>query len=241
MNTSNILYGKVLVAAGDSFTEGDFNSFVDENGKSGKDSPVIYDKELGMYKTYPWWIAQRNHMSVVNEAKCGSILALSRSHLDNKDQVPIENKLPFSLHRYQNLPDHIDYLILEFGLNDMYDTYLGDLEDTTNETFYGAWNVVYEYLITKYPYTKIATIISDSYLTADYRIAIIETAVRWGIPYLDLWSDPGLQATMKKGGMCQRAVELRTAQYHVSPTNAHPNVKAHEARSAQIEAFLRRI
>ena len=46
---SNILYGKKLVACGDSFTEGDFSGFVDENGLSGKDSPVIYDKKRKMY------------------------------------------------------------------------------------------------------------------------------------------------------------------------------------------------
>ena len=44
----------------------------------------------------------------------------------------------------------------------MCDTYLGSLEDQTIETIYGAWNVVYEYLITKYPYTKIGTIINDA-------------------------------------------------------------------------------
>ena len=98
MDNHNILFGKTLVAAGDSFTEGDFTGFVDFNGLRGKDSPVIYDSKQGMYKTYPWWIGKRNHMRVVNEAICGSILSLSKSHLEIKDTIPIDTKFPFALH-----------------------------------------------------------------------------------------------------------------------------------------------
>ena len=45
----NVLHGKKWVACGDSYTAGNFTGFVDENGLSGKNSPVIYDAEMEMY------------------------------------------------------------------------------------------------------------------------------------------------------------------------------------------------
>lgn len=105
----NILKGKKWTACGDSFTEGDFTGFVDENGLSGKNSPVIYDGNRGMYKTYPWWIAERNNMELVNEAKCGSKF----TNVDNATSGNV-----FSL-RYKNVPLDSDYITFMFGLNEV--------------------------------------------------------------------------------------------------------------------------
>ena len=66
LQASNVLWGKKYIACGDSFTEGDFNHWVDENGLAKRESPVIYDKEWGMYKTYPWQIGKRNNMTIIN-------------------------------------------------------------------------------------------------------------------------------------------------------------------------------
>ncbi len=104
MLDSNILYGKKLVACGDSFTEGDFVGFVDKEGKSGKNSSYLYDQNRGMYKTYPWWIAERNNMTLINEAICGSIMALSKEYLQSPDTIDIGTKYPFSLERYKKVP-----------------------------------------------------------------------------------------------------------------------------------------
>ena len=206
---------------------------------SGTNSPVIYDKVLKTYKTYPWWIADRNNMTLVNEAKCGSIMAISNLHLNEPDTYPITKNNPFSYARYKNLPDKIDYLTLMFGLNDMVQTDLGTIDDTTNETFYGAYNVVLRYLIEKYPYTKIGLIVSNSYLSEEYRIAIKEVGKKWGIPYLDLMDDLSVPMTLSKTGACAEAINLRKSQFIVSENNGHPNVKAHEYQSTYIENFLR--
>ena len=48
---TNYLYGKKYVALGDSLTDGDFNSYVDENGLENRKSPNVYDTELKMCKT----------------------------------------------------------------------------------------------------------------------------------------------------------------------------------------------
>lgn len=238
---SNILYGKKLVVCGDSFTQGDFTGFVDENGLQGKDSPVIFDPKQQMYKTYPWWIAERNDMELVNEALCGSTMALSKAHLADPEHVDISDRSPFALERYKKVPLDADYILLQFGLNDMHNTHLGSIDDETNETFFGGFNVVFEYFLTHIPYAKIGTVISNSGLNESYRQAIIAVSKKWGIPYLDLAGDDAIQATLKKNGMCEKAIELRNKVYHVSQKNMHPNLMGHKMISTAYEAFLRRI
>lgn len=92
---SNVLYGKKYVACGDSFTAG--------AGLTGDD----YDHDLGTVKSYPWWIAKRNGMTLVNEAISGS------------DFTNIEGaNNPFSVERYLAVPNDVDYITLMFGLNE---------------------------------------------------------------------------------------------------------------------------
>ena len=238
---SNVLFGKTLIACGDSFTEGDFSGWKDPDGKNPKESPLVYDSELGVYKTYPWWIAKRNNMKLKNFAKCGGTIAISKEHLADPENVEIGSRHPFSYETYKNLGDDVDYILIMYGLNDMYHTNLGTIDDETNETFYGAFNVVYRYLITKYPFAKIGAIVCNAYLSDEYAEAVRETAVKWGIPYLDLLKDTGISTTLNKKGMCAEAVEIRNAQFHVSEKNRHPNHKAHELMSTYVEDFLRKI
>lgn len=238
VHRDNALWGKTLVACGDSFTEGDFTGYTDADGLSGFNSPELYDRVRACYKTYPWWIAERNNMMLLNEAKCGSTMALTRNYLTDPTTYPITASNPFSYERYKNLPDNIDYLTIMFGLNDMVACNLGNINDTTNETFYGAFNVVLRYLIEKYPFTKIGLIISNSYLSQEFRAAIKEVGVKWGIPCLDLMSE-NCPMTLSRSGACAEAINLRKSQFEVSETNGHPNIKAHEYESTFIEHFLR--
>lgn len=80
LKTTNVLFGKKYISCGDSFTEGDFSGYVDSEGHSGKNSTELYDTTLKMYKTYPYWIAKRNGMTLINEAKCGSVLPYSAEY-----------------------------------------------------------------------------------------------------------------------------------------------------------------
>lgn len=231
-SNGNVLFGKKLVACGDSFTEGDFTGYTDENGLSGKNSPIIYDKVRGMYKTYPWWIAERNNMILVNEAKCGTTMTY----------IP-EYTNAFSETRYKNLPKDADYILIKFGINDETghkNAPLGTIDDTTNATFYGAWNVILEYLITNHPWAKIGIIVTNG-TSENYANAIRESAKKWGIPYLDEANGenvPLLNRT-NKSYVCKKAKDLRDAQMKVGETNGHPNVKAHEYESTIVENFLR--
>lgn len=226
--SGGVLYGKKYVACGDSFTEGDFtNASEDERAEA-------YDDELGMYKTYPWQIAQRNGMILVNEAKCGSTM-----YNNGKANA-------FSVSRYKEIPTDADYITLCFGLNEESNLsdILGTSADTTNATVWGAWNVVLEYLITNLPYAKIGIIIPDAWTSSTMRNALIEIARYWGIPYLDLKGDdtvPLLISSKIGYTVNSKAVELRRQAFCVDPASGdtHPNLKGHAYRSTIIENFMR--
>ena len=226
----NCLWGKKYVACGDSFTQGDFSNYTDASGKSGTASDA-YDPTMSMYKTYPWWIAQRNRMALVNEALCGSTMYNNGT------------TSAFSVSRYTQIPLDADYITLCFGLNET-SAPLGTLSDSTNDTVIGAWNVVLEYLITNLPYAKIGIIIPDAWCTAAMRQALISVAEYWGIPYLDTTGDPAVPLLIggKRGSsttMSAKAISLRNEAFQVSAEDSHPNLKAHEYRSTVIEHFLR--
>lgn len=228
----NILKGKKWTACGDSFTEGDFTGFIDENGLSGKNSPVIYDGNRGMYKTYPWWIAERNNMELVNEAKCGSKF----TNVDNATSGNV-----FSL-RYKNVPLDSDYITFMFGLNEvgLTDAQIGTESDSDITTLWGAYNVIFEYFLTNAPKAKMMVIIPDAWMNKKYADATKAICDHWGIVCRDLKFDTSV--TMGIGGrsnVSSKATELRDKAFKVTDKNSHPNVVAHEYRSTVIESWMR--
>lgn len=233
---SNILYGKKWAACGDSFTAGDFTNYVDKDGNSGRNSDA-FDEESGHYKTYPWWIGNRNDMEIQWLAMGGN------------DFTNIEGATrPFSdpattYYNYTQIANDCDYITLMFGLNEngLTTEQIGTKTDSDNTTLWGAYNVVLEAILTANPTVKIGIIISDDGLAAAYHDALIEIAKYWGIPYLDLRN--GTQIPMMIGGrldeVSQVAKTLRNNAFKCSAEDVHPNVVAHEYRSTVIENFLR--
>lgn len=223
MLNSNLLWGKKYVACGDSFTEGAYSSKTEET----------WSDKYQTYKTYPFWIASRNNMTLVNEAKSGS---------DFTNISGAQN--PFSVSRYKEVPTDADYITLMFGLNETGigadSALIGTSADTTNATLWGAYNIVFEYFLTNMPYAKIGVIIADAWMTSTYANAVKEICKYWGIPYLDLKGD---DVPMGIGGRytatSSKARELRNNAFQVSADDSHPNIKAHEYRSTIIENFLR--
>lgn len=220
LQESNCLWGKKYVACGDSYTAGTFSDKSENN----------WDSQMQAYKTYPWWIASRNHMVLVNEAVSGSTM-----HDDG-------NGNGFCVSRYQQIPADAEYITLCFGLNEL-EANVGTLEDITGETVLGAWNLVLEYLITNHPYAKIGVLIPDGWCTQEMRDAIVSAAKYWGIPYLDLKGED--KVPLMIGGrygdtdVSERAVALRNGAFQMSEADLHPNVKGHEYRATVIEHFLR--
>lgn len=231
---SNVLWGKKWFATGDSFTSGGSV----EDDKYFTDGP--YE---GKIKTYPLFIARRNNMDCINDAISGSIMALSKNHLADPENVDINTKRPFSYQRYLSIPEDVDYITLWFGINDASNTNLGTIDDTTNETFYGAWNVVMEWILTNRPWAHVGIIITNGSSKA-YREAEREIAKKWGIPYLDMMGDDQVPVMTlgREDGLCTTAYNLRRSTFSVGHTpngDSHPCWQAHEYESTFIEAFLR--
>ena len=237
--TSNILYGKKWCVCGDSFTLGDFTGYVDPEGHSGTESDA-YDSEMGMYKTYPWWIARRNNMNLVMIAQNGNdFTKISGATRPFSDKTSSKN--------YTQIPADADYVTIWFGLNENNLTaeQIGTSADTTNVTLWGAYYVVLNSILTNNPFAKIGVFISDGAvpgsITQEYHDALIDICKYWAIPCLDLRN--GYNVPMGLGGRLDscssKSRVLRKEAFQVSPSNLHPNVKAHEYRSTFIENFLR--
>lgn len=216
--TTHPLYGKKLVTAGDSYTAAIFDG--DYNGKN-----------------YGYYVAQRHNMTFINAGISGSIMALDKTYVDDPDNVPITTRNPFSYQRYLNVPADTDYLTIWFGINDSGHTYLGTISDETNESFYGAWNVVLRYFLTNYPFMKIGIIVTVG-PTEEYRQAVRDVAEKWGYPYLDWPNDKKVPAFFDRIGMSEEAKALRREAFGFTTYSSHPSPQWHEYASTIYENFL---
>ncbi len=238
----NILYGKKWAVCGDSFTNGDFKGAPDGE-------PLFTDGPFsGKRKTYGNLIAARNGMTVQHLAVGGMTMA-----------TPSDEEFlnTFSGGLYKTIDGDADYITLCFGINDSHHRpkstgddgeikkgviRLGSIDDARIDTFYGAWNVVMEHILTHHPYAHTGILVSNGCETDDYRKAVIAIARRWGVPFLDLNGD---ERTPTMGRSTNPAIlpavqELRTRMFAVDPPrNTHPNAKAHEYESIFIESWLR--
>jgi len=234
----NPLWGKKWVACGDSFTHGDFSGLTDVIEYEFQDSPF-----KGKNKVYPHFIGRRNNMDIVIDAINGSIMALDKTYVADPENVPINTKYPFSYQRYLSAEfADADYITLWFGINDAHNTNLGTIDDTTNETFYGAWNVVLEYFITHYSFAKIGIIVTNGSNSTEYKQAVRDVAQKWGIPYLDMTKNVQIPPIFERDSSLKYssvAQSVRTSAFVVSQNNRHPNAKAHEYESYFIEDWLR--
>lgn len=238
-HNDNILWGKKWAVCGDSFTAGDFTGYVDDEGRTGKDSDA-YDSVREMWKTYPWWISERNNMDV-------QLLAMGGNDFTNLQGAvnPFSNPNT-AKYNYTQIANDSDYITLQFGLNEtsMTTEQIGTKGNSTNDTLWGAYYVVLNSILTANPTAKIGIILSDGWLTnnLDYYNALIDIAKFWGIPYLDLTgNDPKVPMLVNMSD--DHALEARRNRIGAMvidyPSNLHPNVKGHSYRSTIIEDFLR--
>ena len=224
------LEGKTLVTCGDSFTEGDFWDYIDAEGKNDRRSPEIYDSEWGCYKTYPYWIAKRNGMKLVNMAKCGATLALSA---DKKCECFLTEKL-------HSIPKDADYILFKFGINDSWRLPVGTIDDTTPDTFCGAWNIVLSWVIENCPDAKVGVIASNHCKTKEWSDATVMMCEKYGVRCLNEESEDVPYFYEQKFRACPDDIrEAMNAKYRVSEKNKHPNVAAHRIESLIVEKFLR--
>lgn len=223
---SNPLWGKHYHACGDSFTAGA--------------SLTDFDPSNGEPMTANYLVAKYNNMKFTKDAIGGSDMT----------NVSGASK-PFSVDRYLNIPEDTDYLTLQFGLNELdiadEPSTLGTSADSTNTTMWGAYNTVFEWILTNRPNAKVGVIIADSWMTETYANALIDICKFWGVPWLDLGGDPQVSLNIggRRGGsgttLSDTAKSLRDHQFKISDTNAHPNAAANRWRYTALQEFLRRL
>ena len=243
-NSKNILYGKKWAVCGDSFSNGDWTG-------SDEAHTITNGKYIGKNATYGYLIGNRNDMNIQHMAFGGRTIATPQnlsSHNCFSDTESPQN--------YTKIDSDVDYITLYFGINDSHNAPtsdgsdgeilvgeipLGTINDTTVNTFYGAWNVILPYLIKNYPFAKIGILVSNGCDTDEYRQATIKVAKKHGIPYIDLNGDdrtPCMNRSTNENILSSVRIS-RTKAFRVSETNGHPNAKAHEYESYFIENFLR--
>lgn len=235
----NILYGKTLVCCGDSITYG-----ADMTGDELV-TPTIESYQYSAYTkqwtrwtasepaAYGYQIAERNKMVFYNGGVSGACVQGS----GGTSTVP-----GFSVAdgEYTLLPNNIDYLTLFYGWNDHAFGSLGTITDTTNDSYYGAYNVVLQYLIDKYPYAKIALIVPFG-TDVEHRQAIRDLADKWGLACFDMMQGGTPLYFNKEPSVNVDASIVTENRAKFQANGAHPNIHGHYQISTMLEAFLRAI
>ena len=210
--SSSSLAGKKWVSCGDSFTHGG------NLGSSG------YDNVFEMYRSYPWWIARRNNMNLVNIARSG-------------ERITNGGSVHFTPDRYKTIPTDADIVTLAFGLNET-SVEIGDSTSSDNTTLWGAFNEVIGWILTNIPKCKIGIIINDAWMTSTIADAEKAIGAYYGIPVLDLKFDNNVPLGI--GGrpdVSSDAVNARNGVFQDG--TGHPNEDAHKYRSTYIEAWMK--
>ena len=221
---SNILAGKVLVTIGDSITYG-ADMQMESNGVIENPGP-----NEGKYKSYGWQIAQRNNMIFYQKGISGSTMQ-GAVNPNGTDKGDISKKNGFSKEygRYTQLPDDIDFMTIMFGWNDAAYGTLGTINDTTNETYYGGFNVVLPYLIHKYPYTTIVLIVPFGTTTA-HRQAVRDMAQKWGVGCFDMCANDLPFYYSEESDDVAVNAEIKKLRIELNQVNgAHPGYQGHYA------------
>jgi len=234
--TSDKLYGKILCCVGDSITYGadmDSDGITNESNitvYNCNDSGVFSQTMSGFRKTWGWQIASRHNMVFYNGGVSGSTMQGISEH----SGFSLENG------RYTKLPNNIDYLLIWFGWNDTAYGTLGTINDITNESYYGGYNVVLPYLINKYPYAKIGLIVPFG-TDAGHRNAIRALGDKWGLAVWDNYQGgtPLYFGKEDSVGVEQSIVTANRAKFQAN--GAHPNYKGHRQLADMIEEWMKGI
>ena len=232
---SNILNGKILVTIGDSITYG-ADMQMESNGLIENPGP-----EEGKYKSYGWQIAQRNNMIFYQKGISGSTMQ-GAVNSNGTDKGDISKKNGFSKEngRYTQLPDDIDFMTIMFGWNDAAYGTLGTINDTTNETYCGGFNVVLPYLIHKYPYTTIVLIVPFG-TTVQHRQAVRDMAQKWGVGCFDMCANDLPFYYSEESDDVAVNEEIKKLRIELNQVNgAHPGYQGHYAIGTRLEDYLRK-
>ncbi len=144
--------------------------------------------------------------------------------------------------RFREMDDDADVVVVFGGTNDFGhgDAPLGNFEDRTPDTFYGACHYLFSGLRQKYPHAEIVIMTplhrtEEDLTTLEYakgetlttvRKAILEVAEYYGLPIVDLWATSGIQPRLESS---------RTAH---CPDGLHPNDAGHKIIASRLLGLL---
>lgn len=119
--------------------------------------------------------------------------------------------------------------------------YIGTKDDTTNKTFWGAWNIVLPYLIEKYPLSKILLIVPYG-TTVLMRQCVRDAAKKYGLPIYD-FSDMNNQLFYqwddnKPNGIVGGKIISQFRIDNLTHDGLHPNEKGYKYLYPSINAKL---
>ena len=119
--------------------------------------------------------------------------------------------------------------------------YVGTSKDTTNKTFWGAWNVVLPYIINKYPLAKILLIVPYGTYPL-LRQCVRDAAIKYGLTVYDFsdtknqtffgWNDVKSEGLINNKSIAKFRIDTLTAD------GVHPNDKGYEYMYPSINAKL---
>lgn len=213
--------GKVINFLGDSITEG-VGSSCDEKNYVNQTKEILNLAAANNYGISGTRIAPRKH--------------------------PTENarhEQPFGS-RVDGMDPNADGVIVFGGTNDFGhgDAPLGTINDTTEDTFYGAMKLLCVKLIEKYPGKPIVILtplhrISEDHICGDgvnkmplgqplsaFVQAVREVAAYYSLPVLDLWSVSGMQP------------KVPIIQEKFMPDGLHPSDAGHRLIAERLAGFL---
>lgn len=218
------LYGKNWYVIGDSASEGDFTS-IDQ-------PPLQSGPYAGRNPVYPYYIGNRTGCVVHNLAVCGAVIAT----------IPGQTRRQFSADGVYDtiVGDDADIITIWLGANDMWQNVpVGTPDSDDATTFWGAWNKLLTYYISRFPCAKLG-IVASFWCTQPYAETVIAAGRKYGVPVLNFYNDPGVPVSVgsMRPDVDSAVKELRNRQWTVSPTNSHPSAAYHELESHFIEQWL---
>ena len=184
-------------------------------------------------------LAREEEIIAFNYGISGTRIALQKNPSENP-----RHDLDFCS-RVAELEPSADMVVVFGGTNDYGhgDAPIGNFNDRTNETFYGALHVLYRSLIEKFPEKPIVVLTplhrlneldkkgdakkAEVATLAEYVEIIREVAEYYSLPVLDLFKTSGLQP------------DVDIIRENFMPDGLHPNDAGHKILAQKIGTFLK--